>query len=149
MRCSALAGLAAAIAALALAGCATVPTAGAPGAAAVPVPSTPLGLGDWRRAGQAETAQAFEREVAAHYRAGAALSAVSADLRRNEFNCAANRDGAGRGDPPAQICRKTLTFEGCTHTWQVHVFDSSGALTRARALYDRRCGGDGLLGGPN
>lgn len=94
--------------------------------------------------------QAFQHEIAARYAAGLPLTAVSADLRRNDFACSSNADAAGRGDPPDQICRRTLTLEGCTHTWQVHVFDTSGngALARSRALYDRRCGGDGLLGGP-
>lgn len=114
------------------------------------IPSAPLNLGDWRRANANTIIQNFEREVSARYGLGLALSAVSADLRRNEFTCAANAQTSGRGDPADQVCRKTVSAENCTHTWQVHLFDENGnsALTRARALYDRRCGGDGLLGGP-
>jgi hypothetical protein len=135
--------------ALALSACATVPTAAGPTASVATIPSAPLNLGDWRGANAARTAQGFEHEVAARYAAGLPLTAVSSDLRRNDFTCTSSVD-AGRGDPPDQICRKTVSVEGCTHTWQVHMFDASGngALGRSRALYDRRCGGDGLLGGP-
>ncbi len=95
--------------------------------------------------------QAFQQSVANRYSAGLAISAVSADLRRNDFSCgAAPRQDAGRGDPPAQVCRHTVSASGCTHTWQAHLFDTrgDGRLARTRGLYDRRCGGDGLLGGP-
>lgn len=135
--------------ALALAACAT--PAGVTGAPSVGgIPNTPLNLGDWRRATASATSEAFSREVAARYRAGLTLAAVSGDLRRNDFTCANNRDTGGRGDPPDQICRKTVSIESCTHTWQVHLFavDGGAELARTRALYDRRCGGDGLLGGP-
>ena len=134
---------------LLVAACASLPTS--PGGAApraASIPSTPLNLGDWRRANVAATAQVFEREVAGRYEAGLQLAAVSGDLRRYDFACAPNRDTAGRGEPPTQICRRTVTVESCTHTWQVHLFGAD-ALARARALYDRRCGGDGLLGGPS
>ena len=92
----------------------------------------------------------FQQEIAHRYGAGLPLADVTADLRRAQFNCASNHD-AHRGDPPAQICRKTVTEAGCTHTWQVHLFDAAGdaRLVRTRGLYDRRCGGDGLLGGPS
>lgn len=115
------------------------------------IPATPLDLGDWRSASPAATLSAFQQTVAARYGAGVAVSDIGADLRRNEFNCAAGRPPAdGRGDTPAQVCRRTTTVSGCTHTWQVHVFDSNGdgRLARSRGLYDRRCGDDGLLGGP-
>ncbi|MGH6952348.1 MAG: hypothetical protein ACREH4_15905 [Vitreimonas sp.] len=115
------------------------------------IPSTPVNLGDWRNASESATLSAFQQGVASRYGAGLAVTAVSADLRRNSFNCgAAPRAQNGRGDPPAQVCRRTLTNGGCTHTWQVHLFDESGSgeLARTRGLYDRRCGGDGLLGGP-
>ncbi|MEQ1617906.1 MAG: hypothetical protein ABL883_06135 [Terricaulis sp.] len=131
--------------------CASVPSAGTtPPSASVRIPSTPIDLGDWRRAGASALIQHFEREIAARYTTGAPLSAVSADLGRNDFVCAENRDTAGRGNPPAQICRKAAALENCTHTWQVHLFNANGGATlvRTRALYDRRCGGDGLLGGP-
>jgi hypothetical protein len=115
------------------------------------IPSTPVDFGDWRNANESATLTTFRQSVTSRYGVGLAITAVSADLRRNSFNCgAAPRDDAGRGDPPAQVCRRTLTSGGCTHTWQVHLFDEggSGQLARTRGLYDRRCGGDGLLGGP-
>jgi hypothetical protein len=139
--------------ALLLAACETVPTSGSVsepvGGAEIPAGS--LDLGDWRTANEAATLQAFQQNVSSRYGAGVAVSAASADLRRNEFSCgAAPPQDNGRGDPPAQVCRRTTTASGCTHTWQVHLFDAggNGRLARTRGLYDRRCGGDGLLGGP-
>ena len=131
--------------------CATVPGSGSSSpSVAVHIPAAPIDLGDWRRAGANALIQQFEREIAARYTTGIPLSAVSSDLRRNDFVCAENRDDAGRGTPPVQICRKALTAENCTHTWQVHLFNAAGnsALARTRTLYDRHCGSDGLLGGP-
>jgi len=93
----------------------------------------------------------FQQNVTDRYGAGIAISDAAADLRRTEFNCAdAPPQDQGRGDPPAQVCRRTITFSGCTHTWQVHLFDQDGdeQLVRTRGLYDRRCGNEGLLGGP-
>jgi hypothetical protein len=137
-------------AALALAACVSAPVGGvsAPTGPAT-IPSSPLDLGDWRNASVSATLAAFQRNVASRYGAGAALSAVAADLRHNGFACA--RPPADRGDPPDQICRRTVTVNGCTHTWQAHLFDQNGdgRLARTRGLYDRRCGGDGLLGGPS
>jgi hypothetical protein len=139
--------------ALALGACETIPVGGpmAPSGPAT-IPSSPLELGDWRHASESATLEAFQQTVTSRYGAGLAVTAASADLRRNEFNCGAAppRTEGGRGDPPAQVCRRTTTSSGCTHTWQVHLFDQGGdgALARTRGLYDRRCGGDGLLGGP-
>jgi len=138
-------------AAFVLSACETLPT-GAPDASSGPatIPATPLSLGDWRSASEAATLEAFQETVAGRYGAGLQLAAVSSDLRRNEFNCGAAppRAEGNRGDPPAQVCRRTTTANSCTHTWQVHLFEADGALARTRGLYDRRCGGDGLLGGP-
>lgn len=140
------------VAALLLAACETVPTA-------APSPSAPpsarfegdLQLGDWRTANEAATLAAFQQNVAGRYPAGLQLSDAAADLRRSEFTCgAAPEQDHGRGDPPAQVCRRTVTASGCTHTWQVHLFEQNGdgRLARTRGLYDRRCGNEGLLGGP-
>lgn len=115
------------------------------------IPNAPINLGDWRNANEAATLTSFQQAVTARYGAGLQLAAVSSDLRRNEFTCgAAPPRSEGRGDPPAQVCRRTVSANSCTHTWQVHLFDAAGdqRLTRTRGLYDRRCGGDGLLGGP-
>lgn len=139
--------------ALVVAACATVPTSGGPAAPAggASIPSGPLDLGDWRHATAAATLSAFEQNVSSRYGAGLTLSAVAADLRHNDFTCAVNHDTGDRGDPAAQVCRKTVTQNGCTHTWQVHLFDTdnNGQLARTRGLYDRRCGNEGLLGGPS
>lgn len=139
----------AALMALSASACMTTPASGptAP-AGATATPTTSLDLGDWRHASAEATLSHFESEVQARYAVGAPVAAAGADLRRNDFTCAANTDQTNRGDPPAQICRKTLTADNCTNTWQVHLFGAAGHLTRVRALYDRRCGGDGLLGGP-
>lgn len=135
----------------ALSACATPVSGPATPGGSGAIPSTPLDLGNWRTASEAATLSAFQRQVTGRYGAGLALSAATADLRRNEFACApALRAPDGRGDPPAQICRRAASSSGCTHTWQVHLFDASGdqRLARTRSLYDRSCGGDGLLGGP-
>ncbi|HVY84994.1 MAG TPA: hypothetical protein VG943_07665 [Caulobacterales bacterium] len=131
-----------------LAACATTPV----GPVAPPppsIPSTPLDMGDWRHATADAELSAFQNAVEHRYGAGLDLDGVTADLRRAQFTCNPNRDTVG--NPPAQICRKTITEAGCTHTWQVHLYDTSGdaKLARTRGLYDRRCGGDGLLGGPS
>lgn len=141
-----------ALAALALlASCATVPASSvsAPPSGPASIPSTPLDLGDWRNASENAVAQRFEGAVSGRYAAGHALSAVSADLRSAAFSCAGGNAG-DRGDPPAQICRRSESQSGCTHTWQVLLYDANGdrRLARTRALYDRHCGDDGLLGGP-
>jgi hypothetical protein len=123
-----------------------VSTPGGPSA----IPSAPLALGDYRSESAGAVLSGFERGVASRYGEGQTLSAVMADLRRNDFNCAAAA-ASDRGDPPAQVCRHTVTQSGCTHTWQVHLYDidNNARLARTRALYDRRCGNDGLLGGPS
>lgn len=137
--------------ALLLGACETLPISGGVTEPSGPaaIPSAPISLGDWRNASEAATLQSFQQGVASRYGEGLQIAAVSADLRRNEFTCGAAppRAEGNRGDPPAQVCRKTTTANGCTHTWQVHLF-GDGALARTRGLYDRRCGSDGLLGGP-
>jgi hypothetical protein len=135
---------------LALAACETTSVGGvSTPSGGASIPSSPLDLGDWRNATPAATLNAFQSNVAGRYGEGLELGAVSADLRRQDFNCAAGPQN-GRGDPPEQVCRRTLTASSCTHTWQVHLFDAggNGRLARTRGLYDRRCGSDGLLGGP-
>lgn len=140
-------GLAAALALFASA-CATLPISG-PGAGAPPsIPSGPLSLGDYRNGSPGAVLSGFEREITSRYAPGVLLAAAATDLRAQQFTCAAP-SRASRGDPPAQICRRTLTANGCTYTWQAHLFaGEADRVGRARGLYDRRCGGDGLLGGP-
>jgi hypothetical protein len=136
------------VAALLLAACETVPASAPPPASGARLDGE-LDLGDWRNANEAAALAAFERNVAARYSAGLALSDATADLRRSEFTCGdAPPQDQGRGNPPAQVCRRTITANSCTHTWQVHLFATNSSLTSARSLYDRRCGNEGLLGGP-
>lgn len=136
--------------ALLAAACETVPTSAVSPGGGPTIPSGSLALGDWRTATADATLRAFQANVTARYGAGLALSAAMADMREQEFSCAPPSRGDGRGDPPAQVCRRTETASGCTHTWQVHFFDQNNdaRLARTRGLYDRRCGNEGLLGGP-
>ena len=138
-------------AALLVSACETIPAAAPPPPAASARLEGELGLGDWRNADEAATLAAFQQNAANRYGEGLALADATADLRRSEFTCGdAPPLDQGRGDPPAQVCRRTVTLNLCTHTWQVHLFDRNGdaRLVRARGLYDRRCGNEGLLGGP-
>lgn len=140
-----------ALAATLLAASCATPTGTTPPPPAGALPSTPLDLGDWRTAQPAALLEQFERTVAGRYAAGVALTAAMADLRTAEFTCAPLRERTDReGQPPAQVCRRTVTANDCTHTWQVHLYDTdgNGQLARSRGLYDRRCGADSLLGGP-
>ncbi len=125
-----------ALAALALAACATTPSR----------PAAEVSLGDWRRASPPATLSQFSASVARRYPPGTPLESAARDLTANAFSCTTPAP-ARRGAPPARVCRRTLNASGCAHTWQVHLFGAA-ALTRARALYDRTCGSDGLLGGP-
>jgi hypothetical protein len=139
------------VAALLLSACETIPAAAPPPGEAGARFEGDLDLGDWRNADEAATLAAFQQNASSRYSAGLAVSDAASDLRRSEFNCgAAPPQDQGRGDPPAQVCRRTVTYSGCTHTWQVHLFDQNGdaRLARTRGLYDRRCGNEGLLGGP-
>jgi len=133
---------------LLLAACETIPTAAPPPPSGARLEGD-LDLGDWPNASEAAALAAFERNVSARYVAGLPLSDATADLRRSEFSCAAAPpQDQGRGNPPAQVCRHTVTANSCTHTWQVHLFAQNESLASTRTLYDRRCGNEGLLGGP-
>jgi len=134
-------------AALALTACAT--------GGAGPSPMTPSGagrptgaldLGDWRGSSQRAVADRFSATIAQRYAQGAPLTQATADLTSQRFSCAAGQ-ASGRGAPPAQICRREIRQGDCAHTWQVHLYATQARLARTRALYDRTCGDDGLLGG--
>lgn len=139
---------------LLLAACSTAsvtpPGAVAPRGAGAP--TGPINLGDWRHGTADAVAAQFSTTVARRYASGLAMSLATADLRTNQFTCT-RPPPSKAGDPPDQVCRRTLTENGCTYTWQAHLWDDSAAaaarLTRVRGLYDRRCASDsGLLGGP-
>jgi hypothetical protein len=135
--------------ALFLSACATAPAPGPSTEGGASIASGELDLGgEWRRASVGDVSQRFERGLSARYAAGLELAQASGDLRDNDFRCHAGREGAG--EAPAQVCSRTETVGDCTHTWQAHLFEGENhKLSRTRALYDRRCGGDGLLGGPD
>ena len=104
------------------ASCATAPV----GPMNIPPGSLDMG-GEWRTAPIASVLRQFQNAAQSRYRPGLALNAASGDLAREGFRCSANADR--RGDPPDQICRKTVTFQNCTHTWQVHLYDATPAAT--------------------
>lgn len=144
------------VAAMVLAACASVETGPAGSGAVEPrgggAPSGPVDLGDWRRGGADAVMQRFSAGLVRRYAAGSALTVATGDLRANQFACAAPSSGRG-GDPPDQVCRRTLTEGDCTHTWQAHLWDdapgAAAKVSRVRGLYDKRCKADGgLLGGP-
>ncbi len=129
-----------------LAGCASLQTASTSPRGPARIPDAPLELGPYRTASISATAADFARIVSRRYGEGVALSAVAADLRDNSFACAAPRDR--RGDPPAQLCRRTIRVGECSHSWQVALYAENQGLSRSRGLYDRACRSDGgLLGG--
>jgi hypothetical protein len=112
------------------------------------IPTTPIDLGPYAMGQQQAVAGRFQREITGRYPLNVALGTVAADLRKNAFICFAAAQGGG--DPPRQVCRKSVKIAECEHTFQVHLYDAAGnlKLARTRALYDRVCGGDGLLGAP-
>jgi hypothetical protein len=136
-----------------LSACATSTTP--PGAVAprgMAAPSGPIDLGDWRRGSADSVIQRYAGQLVRRYAAGMALGVATADLRANQFACAAPATGRG-GDPPDQVCRRTITEGDCTYTWQAHLWDDAPGpatkVARVRGLYDKRCKADGgLLGGP-
>jgi hypothetical protein len=137
------------IAALALSACATRPIGTMVPSGEARVPEGRIELGDWARGSQNGVARRFSETIAERYRPGLPLATATADLRRNQFTCAAPRER--RGDPPDMVCRRTIQGAGCINTWQVHLFSDQGGpqgLTRTRALFDKSCSRDELLGGP-
>lgn len=151
MRLIALGAVAFLLAACATAGPSTQTSA--PAAATAPRAATgltgPVDLGDWRRGDANAILQRFSGHVLRRWPAGQPISTAVADLRSQGFSCAAPR-GQG-GDPPDQSCRLTRTEAGCTYIWTVSLYDDAGAtrLSRVRPLFDKRCGRDGLAGGPD
>jgi hypothetical protein len=113
------------------------------------IPAEAIDLGSYALMEPDAVLRRFRGEIGRRYAPGMPLSVAVADQKKNRFSCAAATAAAG-GDPPDQVCRRTVRLEGCTHTFQVHLFDQDGdkKLARVRSLYDRTCGGDGLLGGP-
>jgi len=130
--------------------CATLPASSPSTPSGPMIPSGTLNLGgEWRQASVGAVLERFQREVSGRYAVGLQMAAVEGDLRGAAFNCSRPRNAGATS--PTEICRKTETVGDCTHTWQVHLFNApdTAMLARSRALYDRRCGSDGLLGGPN
>ncbi|MET0183611.1 MAG: hypothetical protein ABW199_12075 [Caulobacterales bacterium] len=124
-----------------LAACQTVPVS-------TSAPGRPIDLAPYQR-GSAERAESsFSNMIASRYGAGTPLNRATSDMAANRFSCATPPRG-GRGEPPDRLCRRVVQEAGCTHTWQVMLYDTSGQISRARGGYDRVCsaGDDGLLGG--
>jgi hypothetical protein len=111
--------------------------------------SGPIDLGDWRRLAERPVAERFSDHINRRWEPGAPLSTVGADLTRQGFAC--DRLRLRRTDGPAQSCTLQRVDAGCTHIWIVSLYDEPGAarLERLRSIYDRRCGRDGLAGGPD
>jgi hypothetical protein len=112
------------------------------------IPDTPIDLGPYGVGQKEAVAGRFARGISNRYPPNMAFATVLADLRKNAFQCfAAAQTG---GDPPRQVCRKSLRLADCEHTFQVHLYDTAGnlKLARTRAIYDRMCGGEELLGAP-
>jgi hypothetical protein len=142
-----------------LCGCAAVNLPGIPGTNPAPppptaptgaaIPNEPIDLGSYALMDPDAVIRRFRGEIGRRYGPGLTLASVGADLKKNKFSCAASAV-AGSGDPPDQVCRRSIKVEGCAHTFQVHLFDDKGQgqLARVRSLYDRTCAEDGLLGGP-
>ncbi|MFZ4071761.1 MAG: hypothetical protein ACOYJ6_16855 [Caulobacterales bacterium] len=112
------------------------------------IPDSPIDLGPYGAGEQRAVAGRFARGISNRYSPDMAFALVLADLRKNAFQCFVA--GQGSGDPPRQVCRKTVRLASCEHIFQVHLYDTGGnqKLARTRALYDRLCGGEELLGAP-
>jgi hypothetical protein len=108
-----------------------------------------IDLGDWRRLPEAAVAQRFSAHINRRWAMGAALASVGADLAGQGFAC--DRLRLRRAEGPAQSCTLRRAEAGCTHIWTVALYDEPAGprLQRVRSLYDRRCGRDGLAGGPD
>jgi len=138
----------------ALGACAAAQTTPAPteapalgGAPGPVVFSGALRLGDWRGGETGAVAQEFAAAVESRYGQGVGLADAREDIARAGFRCASEA-GAGAG-AAALACRREETQRGCRHAWNVYLFTAQGqTLSRARGLYDRRCGDEDLLGGP-
>src|SRR5262245_40192534 len=113
------------VATLLISACATTPVSAPVGpSGSTTIPAGAIDFGDWRHSDANAVMTQFGEAVSNRYSLGMQIAAVAADLRRNQFNCAANVDTTNRGNPPAHVCRKTVVDSGCTHTWQVHLFDA-------------------------
>lgn len=108
----------------------------------------PIDFGQYAMQEPQTTASRFQSQMSRRYGPGQSLPVVWSDLRGQGFVC--SPPSSARGDPPDQACRKRVMVGGCEYTWQVMTYDSAGdqRLARLRSLFDRRCGRDGLLGGP-
>lgn len=130
-----------------LSGCAMI--GGKPAPASEPTatarPTGPIDLGEYAKNSEGAISSMFAKQIVARYAAGSPIGAAVKDLADNRFACAAPK--AGGGDPPDQVCRRTLRADGCTYDYQVHLFDDPGkrGLNRVRGLYHKACGEE-LLG---
>ncbi len=146
-----------------LSGCVSIPASGpappVPAAGSAALPSAgfeirPIEIGDWAR----ETPQAiqtrFARSVERAVGRGETLAQARSALEASAFGCNPV-SGARADDRPVQLCERQIRQSGCTHTWQVMLFDPGrqDRAASADAVYDRVCAGQsgpggGLLGAP-
>jgi hypothetical protein len=137
------------LALVALSGCAAM-IGGKPPPAMAPQgdfrPSGPIALGNYEKESENAVRSAFAKTVVQRYAAGAPMALVNKDLAENRFPCGAAPQT--KGDPPDQVCKRTIKAGGCTYTFQVHLYNDAGktGIARVRGLYDKACGED-LLGG--
>ncbi len=108
----------------------------------------PIELGDYANETEGKILSGFSKAIAARYAPSLAMARALRDLESNKFTCAA--PGKAGGDPPDQVCRRTIKAGECSYTWQVHLFDDDGgkpSIARVRGLFDKTCGKEDLLGG--
>jgi hypothetical protein len=110
-------------------------------------PTGPIALGDYDKDKPDDVRRDFAGDIIRRYAVGAPLRTATADLAANKFECAKSTINAP--DPPAQICRRQIKTGDCVNVWSAYLYDTKGdaKIARVRALYDRRCAADPLLGG--
>lgn len=153
MRAHPLFGLAATLALSACAattGLSTGPSGGSDASASTPAtsggpPSSPKVLitrGDWRAVGREAAARDFTTSLQRAVPTGQPLATARATIEASGFSCVKPASGF------ALSCRLLAQETKCAHVWRVLINAERDQVTRARGLYERTCGEDGLLGGP-
>lgn len=149
------------VAALALSACISVPQSPAPTPSPPTAASSPaafevraIEIGDWARESPQAIQARFARSVERAVGRGETIPEALAALQASQFGCNPVT-GRGGDERPVQLCERQIRQSGCTHTWQVTLFDPGrqGRASSAEAVYDRVCSGEtgpggGLLGAP-
>ena len=115
----------------------------------------PIEIGDWSRESPQAIQSRFARSVERAVGRGETLAEALSALQASSFGCNPVSGPRGADDRPVQLCERQIRQSGCTHTWQVMLFDPGrqGRAASAVAIYDRVCAGEtgpggGLLGAP-